>query len=364
MDWWREWQARRPLRRQIRKCFHSLPPQAQQEPKVALRELGRHGWLGAEWSAPSGAADASPWVGAAVGAEYGYSWLATLPAYLGNDIAGGTLARVGTTVQKEKFLPGIASGSTLMSLGYTEPDSGSDLASLRTESRREGDHYLVNGTKIFISFAKDADYLLLATRAGQRADDRRGHTVLLVDTSQPGVEITCMPTIAGEPVTVVSLTDVVVPADMLVAEEGEGWAVLRLALDIERSGFQFLGMTERVLEETMTSLKESGAVSKTTRQLLADIKVSIAVVDLLCARVIWLQEQDRPCRSEASSAKATSTELLQRACHAALRALGIRAASNAFFANALLYSTVTTVFGGTSEIQRNIISQTLGLRGK
>ena len=151
---------------------------------------------------------------------------------------------------------------------------------------------------------------------------------------------------------------------MLVGEEGNGWAVLRLALDIERSGFQFLGMTERVLEETMTALREGGRISDSTRHLLADIKSSIAMTDLLCARVIWLQGQGRPCRAEASSAKATSTELLQRASHAALRALGLRAASSPFFSNALLYSTVTTVFGGTSEIQRNIIAQTLGLSAK
>ena len=195
MTWWNEWREQAALRSEIRECCSNLPLAAQHDPKVTLRELGGRGWIGLEWEAGGAPEGRDPsWTSAAVGAEYGYSWLPTLPAYLGNDIAGSTLDLVGTTLQRERFLPGIATGSLLLSLGYTEPDSGSDLASMRTVSRRQGTDYVVNGTKVFISFAEYADYLLLATRAVDWGDDGRAHTVLLVDTALSGVEITSMPT--------------------------------------------------------------------------------------------------------------------------------------------------------------------------
>jgi alkylation response protein AidB-like acyl-CoA dehydrogenase len=361
MTWWNKWGEQAALRSEIRECFRSLPPAAQHDPKMTLRELGGHGWI-----RPGASADGqgSLWTSAAVGAEYGYSWLPTLPAYLGNDIAGSTLDLIGTTLQRERFLPGISTGSLLLSLGYTEPDSGSDLASMRSVSQRQGTDYVVNGTKVFISFAEYADYLLLATRAVDCGDDRRAHTVLLVDTALPGVEITTMPTIAGDPVTIVSLSDVAVAEEMVVGEAGKGWDVLRLALDIERSGFQFLGMAERVRDEAMAIVKQTDSLSDTARRLLAKTREEIMAVELMCARVTWLQGEGLPSRSEASAAKVASTELLQRTCQRAFSILGIRAGATPFLSSALTYSTVTTVYGGTSEIQRNIIAQTLGLAGR
>ena len=148
---------------------------------------------------------------------------------------GPTLQQYGTDVQKKKFLPGILAGDVHFAIGYTEPEAGTDLASLRTTAVRQGDEYIVNGQKIFTTGGHDADYVWLAVRTDPEAVKHKGISILIVDTTDPGYSWT--PIILSDGAHHTNATyynDVRVPADMLVGEENAGWRLITTQLNHER----------------------------------------------------------------------------------------------------------------------------------
>jgi alkylation response protein AidB-like acyl-CoA dehydrogenase len=148
---------------------------------------------------------------------------------------GPTLIRYGTEKQKELFLSRILAGDVHFAIGYSEPDAGTDLASLRTTARRDGDHYVVNGQKMWTTGGHQADYLWLAVRTDPDAPKHRGISILIVDTSDPGYSWTPIITADGSHhVNATYFNDVRVPVDMLVGEENQGWKLITTQLNHER----------------------------------------------------------------------------------------------------------------------------------
>ncbi|HZC70811.1 MAG TPA: acyl-CoA dehydrogenase family protein [Jatrophihabitans sp.] len=198
-----------------------------------VKRMGRDGWLGVGWPEEFGGRgfgqlEQQIFVNEAARRDV------PLP-YVTLQTVGPVLQAHGTQTQKDFFLPRILAGDVHFAIGYTEPEAGTDLASLRTTAVRDGDHYVVNGQKVFTTGGHDADYVWLACRTDSSAPKHRGISILIVDTSDPGFSWT--PTITADGAHHVNTTyyaDVRVPVDMLVGKENEGWALITSQLNHER----------------------------------------------------------------------------------------------------------------------------------
>ncbi|HZA09445.1 acyl-CoA dehydrogenase FadE29 [Mycobacterium sp.] len=201
--------------------------------RAVIRRMGRDGWLGVGWPKEFGGRGFGPieqqiFVNEAQRADV------PLPAVTLQTV-GPTLQIFGNDAQKKKFLPAILAGEVHFAIGYTEPDAGTDLASLRTTAVRQGDEYIVNGQKIFTTGAHDADYVWLACRTDPEAVKHKGISILIVDTKDPGYSWTPIITSDGAHHTNASYySDVRVPADMLVGNENDGWRLITTQLNNER----------------------------------------------------------------------------------------------------------------------------------
>ena len=201
--------------------------------RTVVRRMGRDGWLGVGWPAEYGGrgfgmVEQQIFVNEAARADI------PLPAVTLQTV-GPTLQAFGTDPQKDFFLPRILAGELHFAIGYTEPEAGTDLASLRTSAVRDGDHYIVNGQKIFTTGAHDADYIWLAVRTDPSAPRHKGISILIVDTRDPGYSWTPIITCDGaHHVNATYYSDVRVPADMLVGKENAGWRLITTQLNHER----------------------------------------------------------------------------------------------------------------------------------
>jgi len=201
--------------------------------RTVVRRMGRDGWLGVGWPAEYGGrgfgmVEQQIFVNEAARADI------PLPAVTLQTV-GPTLQAFGTDPQKDFFLPKILAGELHFAIGYTEPEAGTDLASLRTSAVRDGDHYIVNGQKIFTTGAHDADYIWLAVRTDPDAPKHKGISILIVDTRDPGYSWTPIITCDGaHHVNATYYSDVQVPADMLVGKENAGWRLITTQLNHER----------------------------------------------------------------------------------------------------------------------------------
>jgi len=201
--------------------------------RTVVRRIGRDGWLGVGWPAEYGGrgfgmVEQQIFVNEAARADI------PLPAVTLQTV-GPTLQAFGTDPQKDFFLPRILAGELHFAIGYTEPEAGTDLASLRTSAVRDGDHYIVNGQKIFTTGAHDADYIWLAVRTDPDAPKHKGISILIVDTRDPGYSWTPIITCDGaHHVNATYYSDVQVPADMLVGKENAGWRLITTQLNHER----------------------------------------------------------------------------------------------------------------------------------
>ncbi|HME48816.1 acyl-CoA dehydrogenase FadE29 [Mycobacterium sp.] len=217
--------------------------------REVIRRMGRDGWLGVGWPVEFGGRGFGPleqqiFVNEAQRADV------PLPAVTLQTV-GPTLQIFGSDAQKKRFLPAILAGEVHFAIGYTEPEAGTDLASLRTTAVRHGDEYIVNGQKIFTTGAHDADYVWLACRTDPEAVKHKGISILIVDTKDPGYSWTPIITSDGAHHTNASYyNDVRVPVDMLVGEENAGWKLITTQLNNERvmlgPAGRFAGIYDRV----------------------------------------------------------------------------------------------------------------------
>jgi alkylation response protein AidB-like acyl-CoA dehydrogenase len=233
----------RQLQAELRQYFSSLiSPEERAEMeadrhgkayRAVIKRMGSDGKLGVGWPKEFGGLGFGPieqqiFVNEAQRADV------PLPAVTLQTV-GPTLQMYGSETQKKKFLPGILAGEVHFAIGYTEPDAGTDLASLRTTAVRHGDEYIVNGQKVFTTGGHDADYIWLACRTDPEAVKHKGISILIVDTKDPGYSWTPMILSDGAHHTNATYySDVRVPADMLVGEENGGWRLITTQLNNER----------------------------------------------------------------------------------------------------------------------------------
>jgi 3-oxo-4-pregnene-20-carboxyl-CoA dehydrogenase beta subunit len=249
--------------------------------RAVVRRMGRDGWLGVGWPEEYGgrgfgAVEQQIFVNEAARADI------PLPAVTLQTV-GPTLQAFGTPAQKDHFLPRILAGEVHFAIGYTEPEAGTDLASLRTTAVRDGDHYVVNGQKIFTTGAHDADHIWLACRTDQRAPKHKGISILVVDTRDPGYSWTPIITCDGaHHVNATYYSDVRVPADMLVGEENAGWRLITTQLNHERVMLGPAGRLAALYDRVRTWAARRDLLDEPdVRRALARARANIRVNELL-----------------------------------------------------------------------------------
>jgi alkylation response protein AidB-like acyl-CoA dehydrogenase len=328
-----------------------------------VKRMGDDGWLGVGWPAEYGG--------------HGFGQLeqqifvneasrrdVPLP-YVTLQTVGPVLQVHGTPAQKEFFLPKILSGDLHFAIGYTEPEAGTDLASLRTTAVRDGDHYVVNGQKVFTTGGHDADYIWLACRTDPAAPKHRGISILIVDTRDPGFSWT--PTITADGAHHVNTTyysDVRVPVDMLVGKENEGWRLITSQLNHERVMLGPAGKLAGLYERVRAWAQSRGLLDETdVRHALAETKAITRINELLN----W-QVAARDGDVDVADASATKVFASERAQHVfrLLESVVGRYGDPADDETGQLQhwldvqakrALVITFGGGVNEVQRELIAQ-------
>src|SRR6185437_71014 len=202
--------------------------------RQTVRTIGKDGWLGVGWPKEYGG-QGRPATDQFIFFDETRRAGAPFPFVTVNTV-GPTIMRFGTEEQKQSFLPGILSGEINFAIGYTEPEAGTDLASLRTRASRDGDEYVINGAKVFTSGADNADYVWLATRTAPDAPKHQGISIICVPTSAAGFQWHIINTVGGLTTTATFYEDVRVPVDNRVGPENEGWRMITNQLNHERVG--------------------------------------------------------------------------------------------------------------------------------
>ena len=286
---------------------------------------------------------------------------------IGLGMAGPTIIAHGTPEQKATHLRGILSGETIFCQGFSEPGSGSDLASVRTRSVREGDEFVVTGQKVWSSYAHVADWCILLTRSDAGSEKHRGLTYLLVDMHSDGVEVRPLRQITGDPeFNEIFLTDVRVPVANAVGEIGGGWRVAMTTLLHERGtlGFALVAGLESQIRKLIALAKEKGA-TEVQRDAIAREWIGLQAVRYTNYRSLTMLMKTGIPGPEGSGAKLWWSEANQRVTKLALELLGPEAqvvGDNGYWQHQQLRSRGNTIEAGTSEILRNIIAErVLGL---
>ncbi len=330
------------------------------------RILAARGWVAPSWPKEWGGTGWDPVQRYIFEEESGYAGAPPLLPF-GLSMCGPVLLKFGTDEQKRRFLPRIYGGDDFWCQGYSEPGSGSDLASLKTRATREGGHYVVNGQKTWTTLAHYGDWIFCLVRTDAAAKKQEGISFLLIDMKTPG--ITVRPLIlmdGGHEVNEVFFDDVKVPVENRVADEGMGWTVAKYLLGHERMNTARIGTSRRELE----NLKEFAATQrKNGRALLEDTrfrdKISRLEVELMALEITNLRFLDqlrggRPPGAEVSMLKITGTEIQQRLTELMMEAAG--PTSDIALAQRYCNYRKTSIYAGSNEIQRNIIAKmSLGL---
>jgi 3-oxocholest-4-en-26-oyl-CoA dehydrogenase alpha subunit len=338
------------------------------------RRLGADRWLGLGWPAEYGGRGMSA-TEQFVFSDEAYRVGVPLP-FLALNTVGPTLMRFGSESQKRAHLPPIVAGQTDWAIGYSEPDAGTDLASLSTRAVRDGDNYVVNGSKIFTSGADTADYVWLAARTGPAESRHRGISVFIVPTTTPGFRATPLPVLHGGHTTVSFYDDVRVPAANLVLGEGQGWKVITSQLNHERvalatrSGAWAQRAFDDVLGWARRTETESGSRVVDlpwVQLLLARAHALVEAVKLANWRLASSVDSGALTAAESSAGKVLATEAHQEVVRLLLEVLGpgghlkgpspgaaLRGRLEYEHRSAILY----TFGGGNNEVLREIVAWT------
>jgi 3-oxocholest-4-en-26-oyl-CoA dehydrogenase alpha subunit len=341
------------------------------------RKMGADGWLGLGWPTEYGGQ------GRSVLAQYVFFDEASragapVPMIALNTV-GPTLMRFGTEEQKSSLLPGILAGELDFAIGYTEPEAGTDLASLRTRAVREGDQFIVNGNKVYTSGGDLADYIWLAARTNPDAPKHKGITIMLVPTSAPGFKVTPIHTMGGGTTTATYYDDVHVPVANVVGEIDGGWRLITTQLNHERVALAAMGGRALELSEAVRRwaadehAPEGGRIMDRpwVRTNLARVHARLEAMKLLNWRMACAVHNGELTAADASSAKVYGTEVEIEAYRLLLEVMGsaglLRKGSRGAVLKGQLEKAyrdapVRTFGGGSNEVQREIMVWTaLGL---
>jgi alkylation response protein AidB-like acyl-CoA dehydrogenase len=350
------------------------------------RTLYKKGWLVPSWPAPYNTTKWSP--------TQKYIWneenaRAETPAILpfGVSMVGPVIYTFGTEEQKAQHIPGILSGDVWWCQGYSEPGAGSDLASLKTRAVRDGDHYIVNGQKTWTTLAQHADWGFFLVRTDPTAKPQEGISFLLIDMKTPGITVRPIITLGGEhEVNEVWLEDVIVPVENRVFEENKGWTCAKFLLAHERTGIAGVAASKRSVERLKDVARaelDEGQPLLTNpffKRKIADLEIDLAALEYTELRTLAGESSGKGPGPESSLLKIKGTEIQQRLTELALEAVGHYGAPyfrgfgegdnehpigpDYAHRTAPTYFNMrkTSIYGGSNEIQRNIIAKmVLGL---
>ena len=342
--------------------------------------LADRGWLVMSWPKEYGGADSSPMMSTIFAEEMAYR---RAPGHdrFGTRMFGPTLMRFGTEEQRTKYLGSIAHGEIQWCQGYSEPNSGSDLASLQTRAVEDGDYFVVTGAKVWTSLAHRADMMFMLVRTDPDAPPHKGISLIVVDMKSPGVEVLPIVNMAGlHSFNQVVFDEVRVPKENLVGDLNDGWRAGMTVLNFERSGIDYAAWARIALEELIEyvtnddSLVTAAKSDPSVRIKLAELQTEVEAARLMCFDVAWRQGQGEVPSSEASMSKVTATEVYLAVLDYGLELLGMygalemgsnQAELQGRFMKMRLYYTSGPILAGTNEIQKNIIAQRgLGLPRK
>jgi alkylation response protein AidB-like acyl-CoA dehydrogenase len=335
------------------------------------RALGAQGWIAASWPEEYGGQGRDPFEMTAMRDELR---LAGVPTDgLGQSvIVGRTIRAVGSEEQKQTFLPPFLAGEIIFALGYTEPDSGSDVAAAKTRAVRDGDDWVIDGQKMFTTLAHEASYVFLLTRTNPDVPKHRGLTMFLVPLDAQGVEIHPVHTMGGERTNATFYTGVRVPDAFRVGEVDGGWDVMTVALTFERGGFG-LSEADRVWQQTVdwasrTRRPDGSRVidDPLVRERLANMRIDNEVARLLALRCSYVAASGGLPGVEGSMHKLWYAEAMTADASELVDMLGAEgvlahgegdAPVDGWVEHLYRHAAVTTIYGGTSEVQRGIIAE-------
>jgi alkylation response protein AidB-like acyl-CoA dehydrogenase len=338
--------------------------------KEIVRQLGSDGWLGLAWPQEYGGQ------GRDLLDQYIFfdeSQRAHVPVpFLTTNTVGPTIMAYGSQEQKAFFLPKILTGELHFSIGYSEPGAGTDLASLTTTAVRDGDHYVINGQKMWTSLIQHADYVWLACRTDPDAKRHKGLSMIIVPTTAEGFSYTPVHTIGGGYTSATYYDDVRVPVENVVLGENRGWELITSQLNHERVALSSAGMVERKILDVRrwaqeTKLGDGRRVvdQEWVQVSLGRLHAKVEFLKLLNWKVAWSVTSGTLNPADASAVKIFGSEFYIEAYRALMEILGQASTLTKDSAGALLgadleramrNTLVLTFGGGTNEIQRDIIA--------
>ncbi|MEK7248266.1 MAG: acyl-CoA dehydrogenase family protein [Chloroflexota bacterium] len=341
--------------------------------KQWMRKLATKGWVAAAWPKEYGGAGMTIMQQFIFNEELAVA-RAPRPGGIGITMAGPTIIVYGTEEQKKQHLSGMLSGEATWCQGFSEPGSGSDLASLQTRAVRDGDDYIVNGQKIWTTGAQYSDRMILMARTDPEAPKHKGISYFLLDMKAPGVTVRPLVNMAGTSgFNEVFFDNVRVPRRDLLGEENRGWYVGATTLDFERSSIGTSIAQGQAVEDLVKAVKErlDSKLRSSDRSELAERMIEAHAARLMSYQVISMQNRGLVPNHEASAVKIYAAELNQRTQNTAIKIFGLYgqlergdkgsvseryAVNKGRFARTYLQAVASTIAGGTSEINRNIIA--------
>jgi alkylation response protein AidB-like acyl-CoA dehydrogenase len=321
--------------------------------------LAERGWLTPHWPAEYGGRGASAWQHAIIGEELWSRGEPRGPQYMNVNWIGPTIMQFGSEAQKSEHLPRIAAGDVLWCQGFSEPEAGSDLVALRTLALRDGDDYVVNGSKIWTSYCDHADYCFLLVRSDPESKRHHGVSVLLMPMDTPGVEIREIPAVVGEKYFhEVFLSDARVPVAARLGPEHDGWSVVSYALQYERVGAPRYQRAARTLDRLAALARERGRLDEpAVQEQLGRARAICEAARVLSYRVLDLRERGLPPSADSNVARVAGTLADRTVGELALELLGEDALESGSFADANFRMSMTAgVAVGATEIQLNLIA--------
>jgi alkylation response protein AidB-like acyl-CoA dehydrogenase len=335
----------------------------------ALRQMGRDGWLGIGWPKEVGG-QARPAIEQYLFFDEVQRAGFPIP-FLTLCTVGPTLMKYGTDAQRARMLPAILRGEMHFAIGYSEPEAGTDLASLKTRAVRDGDDYVVTGQKVFTSLAEHADYIWLAVRTDAEAPRHKGISILMVDTKLPGFSRTPIRTLGDNRTNATYYDGVRVPVAMRVGRENEGWKLITTQLNHERVALMSPGPVTRFVEEVTAWARETRRDGQRVLDApwvqldLARAHAALEVLELLTWRQAWHIDQGVLDPAESSAVKVYGSESFVEIYRLLLGVLGQpgylkRGSPGAVLRGRIeMYYRTTLVLtfgGGVNEVQRDIIA--------
>jgi alkylation response protein AidB-like acyl-CoA dehydrogenase len=343
------------------------------------RILGKKGWLGWGWPQAFGGPG---WNAIQKHLFEEECALAGAPRVIpfGPVMVAPVIMAFGNAEQQQRFLPGIASGEVWWSQGYSEPGAGSDLASLKTRAERVGDKYIVNGQKTWTTLGQYGEWIFCLVRTSNQGKPQTGISFLLIDMKSPGVTVRPIVLMDGEPeVNEVWFDNVEVPVENLIGEENKGWTYAKHLLAHERTNIADVNRAKRELERLKRIAKAEGVYEDSRfRDQIALLEVDVVALEMMVLRVLSAEKSGKQSLDVAGLLKIRGSEIQQRYTELMMQAAGPLARARVDeamdagwqgdlalpltllpLAGTFFNMRKTTIYGGSNEVQRNIVAQTV-----